>query len=137
MLLIFVVCECLDGLWNNSLINQLAEEKEVLLSDQSQKNYDAEIESFRALAGDQDAEMLKAFVDQIGSGVEVDIEPIVLSPSSDKSHRTVSCERLHMKISFTLILFLGFVFVLLLCMDAFRQCITFSKRDWNSWSLTQ
>ncbi|KAL3516315.1 hypothetical protein ACH5RR_023217 [Cinchona calisaya] len=67
---------------------ELAEEKEVLLTKQPNKSDDAEIESFRALAGDYNAEMLKALLDQIGSDVEVDVEPIVLSPSSDKSHRT-------------------------------------------------
>ena len=77
----------------NDLINQLVEEKEVLVADQPNKNYDAEIGSFRALAGDFNADMLKALLDQTVSGGGVEIEPIVLSPSSDKSHRTVSLEK--------------------------------------------
>ncbi|XP_071936792.1 multisubstrate pseudouridine synthase 7-like isoform X2 [Coffea arabica] len=67
---------------------ELVEEKEVLVADQPNKNYDAEIGSFRALAGDFNAGMLKALLDQTVSGGGVEIEPIVLSPSSDKSHRT-------------------------------------------------
>ncbi|XP_027163994.1 multisubstrate pseudouridine synthase 7 [Coffea eugenioides] len=67
---------------------ELVEEKEVLVADQPNKNYDAEIGSFRALAGDFNADMLKALLDQTVSGGGVEIEPIVLSPSSDKSHRT-------------------------------------------------
>lgn len=75
---------------NNLLTNQLAEEKKVMASDQPNATYDSEIDSFRALAGDDNAGLLKSFVDQVVSGVKVDIEPILLSPSSDKSHRTVS-----------------------------------------------
>ncbi|KAK9293195.1 hypothetical protein L1049_021184 [Liquidambar formosana] len=68
--------------------SKIVEEKETKLSDQSSKSYTSEIESFRSLTGDSDAECLKAFIDQISSGVKDSVSPIVLSPSSDKSHRT-------------------------------------------------
>lgn len=54
------------------------------------KSYVSEIESFRSLAGESDAKHLEDFINQINSGVEDGISPIVLSPDSDKSHRTVS-----------------------------------------------
>lgn len=60
------------------------------MSDQLNKSYDTELESFKSLTGDSDADCLKAFVNQISSGVKDSLSPIVLSPSSDKSHRTVS-----------------------------------------------
>nr|POF09626.1 multisubstrate pseudouridine synthase 7 [Quercus suber] len=52
------------------------------------KSYVSEIESFRALAGESDAKHLEDFINQINFGVEDGISPIVLSPDSDKSHRT-------------------------------------------------
>ncbi|XXG68023.1 hypothetical protein AAC387_Pa06g1223 [Persea americana] len=52
------------------------------------KSYADEIESFRSIAGDADAESLKGFLDRIASSTESDISPIVLSPDPDKSHRT-------------------------------------------------
>ncbi|CAI9102589.1 OLC1v1000881C1 [Oldenlandia corymbosa var. corymbosa] len=67
---------------------QLAEEEEVPVSDLRNITYKDEIDSFRALAGEQNADTLKTFLDQICSGVEADIEPILLNPSSDKAHRT-------------------------------------------------
>lgn len=61
------------------------------VSDQVNKNYDAEVESFRVLAGESDAESLKSLIGQIASsGGEDSVSPIILSASSDKSHRTVS-----------------------------------------------
>ncbi|XP_010256146.1 PREDICTED: multisubstrate pseudouridine synthase 7 isoform X2 [Nelumbo nucifera] len=77
---------CLDAPQENVEEKQMIKEKED--SVQKEKNYTSEIELFRALAGDSDAESLKAFVNQITSGVESDVSPIVLSPDSDKSHRT-------------------------------------------------
>lgn len=68
---------------------QIAEEKEIKITDQPDRSYATEIESFRALAGDSDADSLKAFIDQISSGSEDSVAHITLSPSSDKSHRTV------------------------------------------------
>ncbi|XP_074328781.1 multisubstrate pseudouridine synthase 7-like [Apium graveolens] len=67
---------------------EIAEEIVVKMTDEPNKSYDAEIESFRALAGDADADSLKAFIDQINSGAEEAVAHITLSPSSDKSHRT-------------------------------------------------
>lgn len=66
------------------------EKIEVKLSDQSNNGYASEIELFRSLAGDSDAECLKVLIDQVASGVQGDISPVVLSPNSDKAHRTVS-----------------------------------------------
>ncbi|KAK6136520.1 hypothetical protein DH2020_029756 [Rehmannia glutinosa] len=67
---------------------ETAEEKKEKITDILDKDYSSEMESFRALAGDSDVEKLKYFVDQIGLGVNSNDESIVLSPSSDKSHRT-------------------------------------------------
>ncbi|KAG9151801.1 hypothetical protein Leryth_002073 [Lithospermum erythrorhizon] len=67
---------------------QISEEKAVEVPDQADKSYDTELESFRAIAGDKDADTLKAFLDQIGTDFDVCAESVVLSPSSDKAHRT-------------------------------------------------
>ncbi|KAK8329031.1 hypothetical protein V6Z12_A11G291900 [Gossypium hirsutum] len=64
------------------------EEVETKISDQLNKNYASEIEKFRSLACEIDVDRLEAFINQITSGSEEDISPIVLSPDSDKSHRT-------------------------------------------------
>ncbi|XP_058213405.1 multisubstrate pseudouridine synthase 7 [Rhododendron vialii] len=68
--------------------SEIAEEKKTKMSDQLNKSYDTELESFKSLTSDSDADCLKAFVNQISSGVKDSLSPIVLSPSSDKSHRT-------------------------------------------------
>ncbi|OMO55406.1 Pseudouridine synthase, TruD [Corchorus capsularis] len=67
---------------------EVVEERETKISDQLNKDYASEIEKFRLLAGDTDADRLEALINQITSGSEEDISPIVLSPDSDKSHRT-------------------------------------------------
>lgn len=57
------------------------------------KSYTSEIELLRSLAGDPDADNLEAFLGKVASGSEsqeVEVDPIILSPDSDKSHRTVS-----------------------------------------------
>ncbi|TYI57633.1 hypothetical protein E1A91_D11G295300v1 [Gossypium mustelinum] len=64
------------------------QEGETKISDQLNKNYASEIEKFRSLACEIDVDQLEAFINQITSGSEEDISPIVLSPDSDKSHRT-------------------------------------------------
>ncbi|RVW13060.1 Multisubstrate pseudouridine synthase 7 [Vitis vinifera] len=64
------------------------EKNETKISDQSNKGYASEIELFRSLVGDSDAECLKGLIDQVASGIEDGVSPIVLSSSSDKSHRT-------------------------------------------------
>lgn len=69
----------------------IAEENEMNASDQLNKSYDAEIESFRTLAGEPDADLLQGFIARITSGAEESLSPIVLSPNSDKIHRTVCC----------------------------------------------
>ncbi|XP_015062934.1 multisubstrate pseudouridine synthase 7 isoform X2 [Solanum pennellii] len=67
---------------------ECSENKDVNISDQLNRSYVTEIESFRSLAGNSDADKLKAFIDELNSGADVSHESIVLSPSSDKSHRT-------------------------------------------------
>lgn len=84
---------CREGLKWCSFLQpvHVAEENETNASDQLNKSYDAEIESFRTLAGDSDADLLQSFIAQITSGAEESPSPIVLSPNSDKIHRTVCC----------------------------------------------
>ncbi|KAL4377583.1 hypothetical protein GQ457_02G034650 [Hibiscus cannabinus] len=67
---------------------QAFEEGETKTSDQLNKSYASEIEKFRSLACETDVDSLEALINQITSGSEEDISPIVLSPDSDKSHRT-------------------------------------------------
>ncbi|KAK1439398.1 hypothetical protein QVD17_05216 [Tagetes erecta] len=67
---------------------EIAEEPETKMTGQLNGDHGAEIESFRALAGDVDANSLKEFIDKIRSDVEDGATSIVLSPSSDKVHRT-------------------------------------------------
>ncbi|XP_077247888.1 pseudouridine synthase family protein isoform X2 [Tasmannia lanceolata] len=64
------------------------EEREEKVSDMKDRSYAAEIESFRSLAGDVNAESLISLLNRIPSCCENDISPIVLSSDSDKSHRT-------------------------------------------------
>ncbi|KAG6647237.1 hypothetical protein CIPAW_07G064800 [Carya illinoinensis] len=52
------------------------------------KSYASEVDAFRSLAGDSDAKRLEALISQINTGVEDSVSPIILSPDSDKSHRT-------------------------------------------------
>ncbi|XP_041017336.1 multisubstrate pseudouridine synthase 7 isoform X2 [Juglans microcarpa x Juglans regia] len=52
------------------------------------KSYASEVDTFRSLAGDSDAKRLEALISQINTGVEESVSPIILSPDSDKSHRT-------------------------------------------------
>uniref|UniRef100_A0A7N0UDF1 TRUD domain-containing protein n=1 Tax=Kalanchoe fedtschenkoi TaxID=63787 RepID=A0A7N0UDF1_KALFE len=67
---------------------ELMVEEQVKLSDQPNQNWDSEIQLFESLAGACDAEKLKGYIDQINLGTEDGASPIVLAPSSDKSHRT-------------------------------------------------
>ncbi|XP_062084512.1 multisubstrate pseudouridine synthase 7 [Humulus lupulus] len=70
---------------------EIAEEikTETEANDASSKSYTSEFESFRSLAGDSDAERFEAFMSQINSGDgKESVSPIVLSPDSDKLHRT-------------------------------------------------
>ncbi|CAI9262578.1 unnamed protein product [Lactuca saligna] len=71
---------------------QTAEEHESKTTNQPNGNHFSEIESFRAIVGDSDANSLKEFIHKINSndedGVIVTNTSIVLSPSSDKVHRT-------------------------------------------------
>lgn len=74
-----------------SSIQDVVEHNETKISNQMNKSYASEIESFRSLAGDSDVQCLEALIKQVTSGKNEDnISPIVLSASSDKSHRTVS-----------------------------------------------
>lgn len=69
---------------------QCAEEKEEEKQSSGDKSYIDEVELFRALSGEKDAEMLKGLLEKIATGVESDIDPIILSPDANKSHRAVS-----------------------------------------------
>ncbi|PIA45026.1 hypothetical protein AQUCO_01700525v1 [Aquilegia coerulea] len=65
------------------------EEVEVKKNEETKLSYTSEIELFRALAGDSNAELLKDLIDKITTpGVTNDVSPIVLSPETDKNHRT-------------------------------------------------
>ncbi|KAK6915448.1 Pseudouridine synthase, TruD [Dillenia turbinata] len=65
---------------------QFVEENAESAPDFSSRSYNSEIELFRSLAGDSDAESLQGLLCQVTSGSSA--APIVLSPDSDKSHRT-------------------------------------------------
>ncbi|GAB2277577.1 hypothetical protein Dimus_012286 [Dionaea muscipula] len=67
---------------------EMVEKEELKLPDHLNKNYDAEMDLFRSLAGDSDAGCLKDLIGRIQSGADNSTTPIVLSPSSDKAHRT-------------------------------------------------
>ncbi|KAJ9185855.1 hypothetical protein P3X46_005442 [Hevea brasiliensis] len=69
---------------------EAAEEGENKVSNQIGKSYASEIEAFRSLAGDSDGERFEAFLTQFTAGSEEsnNISPILLSPDSDKAHRT-------------------------------------------------
>ncbi|KDP23645.1 hypothetical protein JCGZ_23478 [Jatropha curcas] len=60
------------------------------VSNELDKDYKSEIESFRLLASEPDTQCLEAFIAQITSASEdrSSISPILLSPDSDKAHRT-------------------------------------------------
>lgn len=64
-------------------------------------SYASQIESFKSLAGDADAdaEHLEEFLNQLSSGSGDNTSPIVLSPDSDKSHRTVCLIFCHITLS--------------------------------------
>ncbi|KAI3506310.1 hypothetical protein L1887_28667 [Cichorium endivia] len=67
---------------------EITDEHESKTTDQQNGDHCSEIESFRALVGDSDANSLKEFIDKINSNDEDGVTSIVLSPSSDKVHRT-------------------------------------------------
>ncbi|XP_058106205.1 multisubstrate pseudouridine synthase 7 [Magnolia sinica] len=67
---------------------KIDEKESKILDSTPNDSHNAEIESFRSLAGDADAESLKGFLERIQCGVENDISPIVLSADANKSHRT-------------------------------------------------
>ncbi|GLT32711.1 hypothetical protein SLA2020_073560 [Shorea laevis] len=67
---------------------EVIKDDEIKISDQISRSFSSEIELFRSLAGDTNADQLEAFLNQITSGHGDDISPITLSPDSDKSHRT-------------------------------------------------
>ncbi|KAE9593623.1 putative tRNA pseudouridine(13) synthase [Lupinus albus] len=57
-------------------------------SDSTIIDYSSQIESFKSLAGDSGAARLEDLINQINSGDDDSVPPIVLSPDYDKSHRT-------------------------------------------------
>ncbi|KAF6175045.1 hypothetical protein GIB67_039593 [Kingdonia uniflora] len=71
---------CLDAPIENG--EEIKEEK------QQKVTHEPEIELFRSLAGDANADSLKELIEQVTSGAVDDALPIVLSPDTDKPHRT-------------------------------------------------
>lgn len=63
---------------------------EMKKNDYLNRTYDAEIESFRALLCESDVDLVKTMIDQVTGGPKERISPIILSPYSNKAHRTVS-----------------------------------------------
>ncbi|XP_013630112.1 PREDICTED: pseudouridylate synthase 7 homolog [Brassica oleracea var. oleracea] len=64
------------------------EEDKTKSSDDVPQSYASAIESFRSLCSASDAERMETLVNQVTSGAEDEISPVVLDPSSDKSKRT-------------------------------------------------
>ncbi|CAA7041194.1 unnamed protein product [Microthlaspi erraticum] len=64
------------------------EEDKTKSSDNEPQSYASAIESFRSISTVTDAERLETLVNQVTSGTDGDILPVVLDPSSDKSKRT-------------------------------------------------
>lgn len=57
--------------------------------DNGPQSYASAVESFRSISTVADAERLETLINQVTSGTDDEISPIVLDPSSDKSKRTV------------------------------------------------
>ncbi|CAN0920472.1 Multisubstrate pseudouridine synthase 7 [Linum grandiflorum] len=69
--------------------SQVVEENETKKCDQViQESYVSEIQEFRLLTGDSNADLLEGLINQVNSGSEDGISPIVLSADYDKTHRT-------------------------------------------------
>ncbi|XP_028770719.1 multisubstrate pseudouridine synthase 7 [Neltuma alba] len=64
------------------------EEKREQTTEATNISYASLIESFKSLAGDADVERLEEFLNELSSSCGDSVSPIVLSPDSDKSHRT-------------------------------------------------
>lgn len=67
----------------------MKEEDKTKSSDDVPQSYASAIESFRSLCSASDAERMETLVNQVTSGADDEISPVVLDPSSDKSKRTV------------------------------------------------
>lgn len=67
----------------------MQEEDKTKTSDNVPQNYTSAIESFRSISSVTDAERLETLINQVTSGTDDEILPVVLDPSSDKSKRTV------------------------------------------------
>ncbi|CAN1168033.1 Multisubstrate pseudouridine synthase 7 [Linum perenne] len=73
----------------NAPPQEVVEESEAKKCDQvSQESYESEIQAFRLLTGDSDADLLEGLINQVNSGSEDGISPVVLSADYDKAHRT-------------------------------------------------
>ncbi|PKA64964.1 tRNA pseudouridine13 synthase [Apostasia shenzhenica] len=89
----FIVNEVdLDGnvvrLTSIDLQTECADEKaEETSSDLSKQSFANEIEQFRSLTGDSDADLLKEFLQKISASADDDLQPIILAPDIDKAHR--------------------------------------------------
>ncbi|KAK9735300.1 hypothetical protein RND81_04G197000 [Saponaria officinalis] len=67
---------------------ELVEKKEEKVVEPVDKCYTSEIEAFKSLVGDGDADRLKEYIEKVNSDAVGDVDPLILSPSSDKLHRT-------------------------------------------------
>lgn len=76
--------------FNLLFLFQSVQENQTDASETEVISYASQIEAFKSLAGDSDASCLEEFINQINAGGEESLSPIILSPDSDKSHRTVS-----------------------------------------------
>ena len=78
--LIVIVCP-------SSLQSMQVEEKEKSIED---SDFSGVLQAFLSVTGEEDAEVLRGFLARISSGDINDNAFILLSPDSDKAHRTVS-----------------------------------------------
>lgn len=106
---------------------QIVSESGPTIVHSTSQSYASEIELFRSLAGDSDAEILEIFLKQINSGVNDDILPIVFSPDTDKTHRTVSSKTLFVNVFAHL-----FLRIVHLLIPSNNQCRTSSLSSFSS-----
>ncbi|XP_061340409.1 multisubstrate pseudouridine synthase 7 isoform X1 [Gastrolobium bilobum] len=78
----------LSSLDSPAELGESVQENETNTSDTTIISFVSQIESFKSLAGDSDALLLEELINRINVGGEDSVSPIVLSPDSDKSHRT-------------------------------------------------
>jgi tRNA pseudouridine13 synthase len=64
------------------------EEDKAKSCDNVPQNYTSAVESFKSISSVTDAERLEILINQVTSGTDGEVLPVVLDPSSDKSKRT-------------------------------------------------